>query len=248
MHHTCAYRAASAADATDTDLTALADQIMTIQNGHFLPQDDLQLIYAWAGAASMSRARLVTPKTRQITTPFLRPVNTALLPSTITPVADYRKQPFVCRRLEEIQVNGLQASGGAVPIIAVIGLLWQNIAPIVGDTYTLRGTGTATLTANAWSPVPITWQDILPTGRYACVGGNFISAGCVAGRFTFYNQYPRPGAIGTQTESAFPHPMFRMGELGVWGYFDTTTMPLVEFLATTADTAETVYMDLIKIG
>lgn len=248
MHHTVAWRV-SAADATATDITPVPDQLMLVQNAHFVPQTDKLIQFAYAGAASINRARLITPAFRQITTPWIRPVNPAIVPLDEVNIADYSPNPLRVRGLEEIQFEGTQTSGGAAVIVGVAGLSNGPIAPAPqGDIFTMRGTGATTLTAGAWSLVTVTWQDTLPAGTYACVGCEFIGTTLVAGRLIFEEQWDRPGGLGQSLATGNGPMLFRKGRLGVWGRFNANRMPNVEVLGNAADTAQEIYLDLIRVA
>jgi hypothetical protein len=247
VHHTLGWRV-SLADATETDLTPVTDSIMTVQNAHFLPQSDWFLQAAYFGSTGPTRARLITPSLRQITTPFVRPMNTDIVPGNLPGVADYRMNPLRLKALEEIQFMGMQTTGGAV---VGVGLAFISKAPLVpmpaGDIYTLRGTGTTTLVAGAWSQVTVTWQDTLPQGIFAVVGGTFIGTTCLAGRCIFEDEVWRPGGIGTSAGDLNTSPIFLKGGMGEWGRFNSNRMPNIEFLANAADTAQEIYLDIIRI-
>jgi hypothetical protein len=248
MHHTVAWRLSSA-DATATDLTPVPDQIIAIQNGHFMPTRDYLLQFAYAGAASINRARFISPTFRQISTPWIRPVNSAIVPLDEPNVSDYRLNPLSVRKLEELQLEGTQTSGGAAVIVGVAGLSLGPVTPAPqGDPYTMRGTGASTLVACAWTLVAVTWQDSLPSGRYACTGFEAIGATMLSSRLVFEDQWARPGTLGQSLATGQNHRMFTRGGLGVWGQFDANRMPTVECLANAADTAQEFYLELVRIG
>jgi hypothetical protein len=247
MHHTLAWRV-SAADTTETDITPVTDGIWTIQNSHFLPGTNWSLLTMYAGAATPSSARLVTPTFRQITTPYVRPLNTDIVPGNLPGVADYRNNPLTLRALEEIQLLATQASGGAAVIAGVACVSQQASVPMPsGDIYTLQGTGTTTCVAGSWTQCAMTWQDTLPQGVFAVVGGQFIGATPIAGRIILEDQVNRPGGLGTSAVDLIPSPIFQKGGLGIWGRFNSNRMPNVEFLCNAADTAQTVYLDIIRV-
>lgn len=247
MHHTLAWRL-SLADATETDVTPVTDSIFAIQNAHFLPQDDWFIQAAYFGAATPNRARFITPSMRQITTPFIRPVNTDIVPGNFPGVADYRNNPLRLKALEEIQLMGMQTTGGAAVVAGVAFISRTALAPMPqGDVYTMRGTGTTTVTAGAWSAVTVTWQDTLPQGVFAVVGAGFIGTTAIAGRLIFEDQVYRPGGLGTSAADLNVAPMFLKGGLGEWGRFNSNRMPNVEFLCNAADTAQEIYLDIIRI-
>ena len=248
MHHTIAWRE-SIADVTELDIEPVVDGIINIQNAHFVMTKDWLLQYAYFGAAGATRARIVTPSLRQVTTPFIRPINLAIVPVDEPNMADYTASPLRLRALEEVQLLAFQTTGGAAVVVIVAGISPQPLGPSPnGDIFTMRGTGATTVTAGAWSNCAMTWQDTLPNGTYAVVGAEFIGATAVAGRLIFEDQVERPGGLGQSLVSGNGPPLFRKGRMGIWGRFSTFRMPNVEFLCNAADTAQEVYLDLMRVG
>lgn len=246
MFHTVAYTATGIA-ATDVDMTPIADNLMTVQNGHFMPQFDARLMYAFVGGLTQTKAKIVTPSIRQICSQEIRPLDNAAHPVSLPAIANYANNPFTLKGLEEISVVMRNTSTAVVQ--AVLGLSLTPVMPAPqGNIYTIRGTGTTTLTALGWTSVTITWSDSLPTGTYLCVGLAAFAATCVAARLTFENQWERPGCVGTDLVTSQEWPMFHRGNMGVWGSFHSYRMPSVEFLSVSADTVQTVFMDFIKVG
>lgn len=248
MFHTVGWRE-SIADIVEADIQPVVDQIMAINNNHFVPQRDMFLQYVYGGAAGITDARLDSPSFRQFSSPRVRPINLAIVPVDEPNIADYRANPLRARALEELEFLAAQTTGGAA---VVVGLAALSDSPLQimpqGDIYTMLGVGTTTVTAGAWSPTAITWADTLPNGRYAVVGFEAVGVTCVGARLTFENQWQRPGCLGQSLVSGAGPAMFRKGGLGVWGYFDTFRMPSVEFLCNAADTAQTVFLDVMKVG
>lgn len=248
MHHTIAWRE-SIADIVANDITPVPDELMAIQNGHFMPQTDKFLLYAYAGAAGITDARFISPTFRQITNPRIRPINLAIVPVDEPNMADYSQYPLKVRGLEELQLEISQTTGGAAVVVGVAGLASQPVGPTPnGDIFTMLGTGATTVTAGAWSLVTVTWADTLPNGLYACVGAEFVGATCVAGRLIFEEQWDRPGGLGQSLVSGNGPQLFRKGRLGVWGRFNANRMPTVQFFCNAADTAQSIFLDFIKIG
>lgn len=249
MHHTIAWRVSLAASAVATDMTPVTDGIMTVQNAHFLPQKDYFLQYAYFGAAEALRARFITPNWRQISTPWIRPVNLAIVPLDEPNIADYTKNPLRIRGLEELQVEGYQANVGALIGVAVAGISDTPLTPVpMGDVIAMRGTGTTTATAGAWTQATITWQDTLPNGQYAVVGLGAIGVTMIAARLIFEDQVLRPGALAQSLVSGNPPAIFRDGSLGIWGRFNAYRIPSVEIFCNAADTAQEIYLHLMRVG
>lgn len=248
MHHTCAYNATVAATG-EVDIAALSDSVMVIQNGHFLPQRNMRLMYAAYCALLVVRARLSSPTLNVVTSPYIRDVSLAVNYGNPQIIADYSLDPLTITGLEELALIAENSAATSGLSLGILGLEWTQVPQPVGQVYTIRGTATGTLVINAWTSVgTITWQNQLPTGTYCVVGAEAFSAGGKAFRLTFENQVPRPGGCAMLLETNRTHPLFRMGNLGVWGTFHSYAMPTFEMISASADTAESVYMDIIKIG
>jgi hypothetical protein len=225
------------------------DGIVAIQNAHFMFEDDHPLLYGYAQSTTIQRARIVTPKLRQISLPFVRPIRLGTVPGAEPRVSDYRDRPLVLRQREEFAVEISQGGAGAEQATAIFGLAWPSMgmAPN-GDVITFRGSSVTAAGVNIWTLITMTFADILPWGDYVVVGAAGIGTTSMAYRFTFENQFPRPGVIANAAAGDQQHSMFRNGGLGVFGRFHSTRMPLVEVFASTAIVAHEVYLDLIRVG
>jgi len=247
MHHTALYTA-SVASTAETDLAAAPDGILSIQNGHFLPQRNFQLWYAGAAGGILSRARVVTPSARQITTPFIRPVSVGADFGMPQRVDVMEAGPLDLKQGEEIAVFVTNTAVAATRTNAVLGLGIGAKTPVAGQQFTLRGTSTTAATAAAWSLLSVTWQDVLPQGVYAVTGAEFVSATQICGRLIFEGSPWRPGAPGITGVGNAADPLFRYGGLGMWGQFTNYAYPNVEVACVAADASHEVYLDLVKIG
>ena len=247
MHHIAAFNSSLAAS-TLAQVSAVTDGILAIQNNNFILQEPHALLFAAAMSADLQRARIVTPKFRQITTPWIRPITSAAVPGTEPRIADYRDYPLVFREREEISVEAFQSNAGAQEVTAFIGMSWGIQPAPRGDIYTMRGTSTTAAVADTWTQIAVTWQDSIPVGVFAVVGLNVQSTNARAARLILENQYPRPGSISTATIGSQMHPAFRLGGLGIWGQFNSVRMPNVEVFANAADAAHEIYLDIVKLS
>ncbi|HET6917655.1 MAG TPA: hypothetical protein VFH56_16330 [Acidimicrobiales bacterium] len=233
----------------DTDVTPVTDSVMLIQNSHFVPQSDLKCLWAAAMSTTLSRARFASPKTRQVTNPWIRPIIQGSVPPTNPNVRDWLDSGFQFKGLEEIQLlatSGLAMGNENFTAIASLGVGIQP-AP-QGDYYPLRGTSTTAAVANKWSQITVTWQDTLPAGTYAVVGLEHQSANGQAARLIFQNQQYRPGAMSITSLANRQNHALTHRRMGVFGQFIQTAMPLVEVLANAADASHEIYMDIIRVG
>lgn len=233
----------------DTDVTPLTDSVLLVQNSHFVLQQDMYLFAAYAMSATLSRTRIILPSFRVITTPWIRPIAQATITPNNPNVADYREHPLRIRALEELQIAA--TSGLAMGTERFTSLLWLGDtvqqAP-QGDIYTLRGTSTTAVTANAWSQLTMTWQDTLPAGTYTIVGLGHESANAIAARLIINGQQWRPGALSFNSFANRIPEMFHRGGLGSWGSFRSTAMPIPEALCNAADASHEVYLDFVRSG
>lgn len=251
MHHTVMYNtvAFNPGANVEAEIAAVTDNQMTIQNTHIIPQRDTNILAAVAMGATITRARLQTPKLLWPTTFNLTPLSGALNAGTIQRVCDLTRAPLLLKGLEELQVfvthTAAVAEQNAVSLYLDQG---QQAAP-PGDMRTIRATAAGPAVANAWTNVGvITFQNTLPTGNYAIIGGFVQGATCLAWRLFIENQFWRPGAPGMVAVTDLPDELFRFGNLGIWGTFHNTAMPQIEVFCTAADAAFVIGLDIIKIG
>jgi hypothetical protein len=246
MYHVAAFGSSLAASTLE-QVDAITEQQLTIANDRFLLQQDWNLVFAAALGTDLQRARLNQPSMRSVSLPWIRPINDGDDIPTDPGVADYRRNPFRLKGQESLSVDAFQDNASAQWAYVIAGLQSVNTPAPVGDTFTIRGTGSTTLTADVWNTVPITWDDNLEGGYYAIVGGTAISATGIAFRVALQGQWIRPGGLCVGDVSERSHPMFSNGGLGKWGEFESDALPNIEILASAADTAQEVYLDIIKI-
>ena len=238
----------SIATATATDVQPVQDGIITIQNNHFFPQDDMDLLYAAPIGVNVTRSRFITPAFRQITTPYIRPLTAAAQAADQDKVADYTRNRLRFKGLEEIELEAYQDSGGAADFWGVAAVTRSSTPAPAGDIWTMRGTNTNTVTAQAWTTVATTWQDTLPAGSYSAIGLQYIGATAIAARLIMEGEFWRPGVVAYGDVDEQQDPIFRMGNLGEFGRFSSNRMPTLEVICNAADTSGEVYMDFVRVS
>lgn len=246
--HLMAYFNANQAAVADTDMPALTDVFVSLQNTHFLFQTPRFVYWAAHLSASALRSKFNAADLRTVTNPYLNPVGAALLPGSNPNWADYRHNPLKLNALEEIAM--LVTDSAAAHHAYVLVETDPSPTPMpqpAGPIYTLRGTSTTTAVASAWTQTATTWQDTLPGGNFVCVGLQAQSTNLIAARLIFPNQAERPGVLGQNAVTN--QTMFRgqKGPLGVLGRFASTFLPIVEVLADAADASFEFYLDIIRV-
>jgi hypothetical protein len=250
MFHLCAYYNGTLGTAVDTDVPALTDSIMYIQNNHFLPQVPTYVYGMWAGSATLQRSKLSTPKLRQISPVYIRPIQFGAQNPAANPNMDIRVfSPLLLQALEEIQNLVTASPATTEPYHALLWLV-DNFQPApLGDVYNLRWTSTVTATANAWTNIsPPIFELQLPLGTYAVIDSECFSTNSIAHRLIFDQQYQRPGNISFGANGNRTPYRWQYGALGQYGAFRTTNLPRVEVLCSAGDASFEGYMHCVKIG
>lgn len=250
MFHAAAYFSAALPDTTTNfDVPALTDNVLTIANTHFLPQIDLDLVAAYTASTTMNRTRIVSPTNRQITLPFIRPINVGENPITQQMIADYRDNPFRVRGLEELAVESSSDLACGVEDTTTILFLTPGLRPAPrGNIFTMRVTSTTASVADTWTTVAAVFPDILPQGEFAVLGLEYIAATATAARLILNEQTWRPGCIAQVLVGSQGDKMFRKGGLGDWGHFKSTAMPEFQVLNSAAVSVHTFFLDLVRLS
>lgn len=245
--HCLSYAAAAAAVTTEQDIAAMTDDLFAISNNHFLPQKDWYLQWACAMGITLARARLITPNFRQISPPQIMPIEVLLTPGARPNVADYRNNPLKIRGLEELQYAVFE---NAVERAAcLLGFSDGPLMPMpAGDIYTIRFSSTTAAVAHTWTSIASTPTDTLPAGRFAMVGLSHNSATGKGCRVIFEDSQYRPGSVSMSAPGSATHPMFRMGGLGIWGYFNANRMPIFQVHCNAADAAHEIFVDFVRVA
>jgi len=248
MFHLSAYNA-DLGTVANTDISAVSDEIIAILNGHLLLPQDMSIVAAFAGSATLNRARLNSPTLRQMSPPYIRPFNPALLPQNDPNLAIYVESPLRVRGQEELQIEATSdIAMGTERFAAFVWLQDREDPAPIGDPFTIRAVSTTTTVARSWTNIALTFDSQLPAGTYAVVGAEYIGTTAQAFRVIFDNQYLRPGGLGTAILGNRTHKYFYNGRLGRWGNFRTFSLPRVEALTDTAIAVHTIYFQVVRVG
>jgi len=202
-------------------------------------------------AAAMINSVVATPRI-QLVSPSLR----AVFPVDVSPITNglvFPGPPGILQMWDTpIPLAGLESldalaqNGAAVVNRCLVWLADGAIKPTGGKIYTIRATASATLVTATWvNSGALTFASTLPAGKYQMVGLRSLSANQVAARVFFVGYAWRPGVPAGAADATVGWPLFRWGNFGVFGEFLNTTPPTIDFLGVT-DTAQTLYLDLIK--
>lgn len=238
----------TASNATLIAVTPIPDGHLTVSGNDIrVPAAVPNLLAAAAminSVAATPRVQLVTPSLRALVPFDVSPITNGLVfPSTAGIVNDWFT-PFPLVPLEPL--DAFAQNGASVVNRVFVWLGDGPNKPTTGKIFTVRATAGATLVTATWvNSGALTFASTLPAGHYQMVGMRSLSANQCAAR-VFFVGYPwRPGVIACAADATIEWPLFRYGNLGVFGEFDNTVPPTVDFMGIT-DTAQILYFDLIK--
>lgn len=232
-----------------TQVAALADQHVTTSGDDVLVPDFApNLAGVFAAGATISQAQLSSPSLRKTTLFDVAPINIGAEPLTPTPFHNRFTSPRPLVPGEGLRALVAEGAAGAEQETVIAMLSSGDIGSVSGEVQTIRCTNGSTLVAYAWTLGALTLTQQLEAGRYAIVGMRAQSAGLIAARLVIPGSPYRPGCIGYDAESDAELSIFRYGALGSWGEFEHTFPPQAEFLSISADTAQEVWLDVVKVA
>ncbi len=252
----------TAAFLEDLDSAGVFSEIAALQDDRLFTSGDnlrvpsLNRIIMLAGGADnavAARLRLRSATLDKLTLPEIVPLNQAtgdVEPGSPPAIMKMLENPMSLGVDENLRAELNNNPGAVADQWLIVWFADGPVTPLSGqEIFTLRGTGTTTVTARAWSAVTLVLDEELPPGKYAIVGMRAESASCIAARvINREGDLWRPGCLGADDEVDLTDPVFRGGKLGIWATFPFTQFPDVEFLCDLADTAEIVHFDLVKMS
>ena len=210
------------------NIAALQDQHVSVSGDNLTVPELSQILALFGGVASGGtfHQRLTSPELRKVGRIYITPINwlsdSDAEPSDPVLVTDIHRNPRLLKRGEELQCE-IDTNPSAAAFQWLFVVLGDGVqAPATGEIFTVHATGTTTVTARAWSQVTLTFTDILPVGRYAVVGMRYMGNSAIAGRLIVRGSGWRPGCIAHDGQASADHPLFRGGNLGIWGEFEST--------------------------
>lgn len=249
MHMAAFYESVDPAAAL-TKISAVADQaVRTDGNDLVVPGAVANLVFeaALSAATGPSYAQVQSPSLRQIANQDVGPVISGVVFGGNPPVQEHFKQPRQLKGNESLNF-AIDATGGAAAANYGIIILADGPVPEVqGNTFTVRATAAAALSAGAWVNSALTFDDTLPAGTYNVVGMRAQGTNLVAARLVFVGGQFRAGVPAVNAVGNRDFYNGRYGRMGSFGMFDVNQPPTLDCLGVT-DTAQTVWLDLIKVS
>lgn len=252
--HMLAYNITTAAAAGYQALQAVPDAIFSRVGTNYQNPYNLGLWGAYCMSTSIARARINTASLRLRGFPQIRPVVPGVVVPTDPNWQDMLDKPMYLRPDEDIQVD-VDVGANAEVATAFLWVTYANsMAPQVNknvngiDLRWIRATAAITSVTNQWSGLnTITLEDVIEGGSYDVYGAECYGTATVGFRLGFQNQYWRPGALGFATVGLrLPLPFYTQS-MGLWGNFNTYSLPQLEvFDSNGAATTKTLFLLIAK--
>lgn len=243
--------ASIAQDATLANLTPVNDSLVTVQNNKFVFPYEANLGALLVNVPDGSRAQINTPSLRSIALPELYPVKITAENGTNPPIVGPLWNTMRIPMNDEFGISVSRAGAGAADSFAGIWFAPAFTPAPGGPVISLRATFTITLTAGTWVLGNLTFDQSLPYGSYAVVGMQVTCGDAMLARLSFPgNTQYRPGVPVVETYGSYVNPqVFRNGQFGLFGVFNSTAQPSIEVLGHTAGAETgTVLLDIVKTG
>lgn len=247
--HVAAMRASIANGITNGPLSAVNDNILSVNSaGQFLVPEKLQLRAASVGGINLTRTRINTPSLRYIALPYLAPINTAVAIPSPPNVFDAGENGPMLPPADSIVLEATH-SDAAPQVMYGVMFLRQGFKPQTpGVEYRIRLTATITGVVGSWASGSMTPDQTLPSGIYDINGLDAFGTNLLAARLIFPGGGYRPGCIARNAALSIAHPIWTSGALGCYGTFDSVNLPNLEVYVEAANSAQEVYMDVVRTG
>lgn len=227
----------------------IPDQSLQVNvNDVIVPSDLNNLLAAYVLGPNVTRAALVSPSLRSVFNQELFGIDVAATPTEQLLLEWYGQNAIPLAAGEPLTAQFAESAAGVSRGTVLVWLCDTVPQPIMADIRTIRVSSAQAVIANVWSNINLTFNDSLPSGTWGLAGAMLQSANMQAFRFVFKGGYYRPGAIGLTTLTQRENPLFRHGNMGIWGPFENLTPPSVDILANGADASFQGVLDLVRLG
>lgn len=232
-----------------TYITPVPDQHVRVEGNNIIvpnPYPNLAGVYALGD--TLTGARVESPSLRRVLLRDIAAYNQGLYPPYTPLVEEMYENPMPLEPTEPLRFLAREAAAGAKRLNGLVWLSDGPLTPIGGDIYTVRALAAGSATTYAWVNAPLSIDQVIPAGTYQVVGLAAYAPNLVAARLVFVGESQRPGVIGASSPWSGGMDVFRRGRLGVWGEFEHSQPPTVDYLLSGVAATVEVYLDLLKVA
>ena len=242
------YKAETTTPVTGTNIPSVADDHLKNEGDAIIVPELNRLIGVWGGSVQLANLQVVSPSLRRTCLLDVSPIDISTIPlSPPDPIIVGGGAPSLDFD-EELTLNGDYGHATLDTGNAAIVLLGDNnINPVSGQMFTVKGTLASAGAEGVWSSAVLTLSQSLPVGNYKIVGARCQHANAFAFRFVFIGGVWRPGITCVADDNSRDVPKSRYGELGVWGSFSHNREPGVEVITGEGGAATgVIYIDIMR--
>lgn len=249
MFHLCGYEQSIDPAGALVTINAIPEATLTTSGADIRVPTQLPNIIGAActiNDASLSRAQIQSPSLRIRTNLDVEPIVNALVFGNPPEQSYWPETPIPLAPLESVNF-AVQSDPAAAAIHR--GLIWLSDgpqSPVGANMFTIRATSAVTLATGTWVNGVLTFNQVLPAGRYAVVGMRARGTNLVAARLVFAEQLARPGVLAVNAIGDMDPYWTRFGRMGVFGEFEHTVPPTIDCLGVT-DSAQVFEFDLVQV-
>jgi hypothetical protein len=249
MFHLLAYYTNDLASAaSNVALGTVTDQIIASANSGYQMPEDMRLMASYAGNDAFTDVRLNTPSMRRLFLPSITPVSATTLPGNMPPTNFYGDYGPSIQKTEYLQVEASRGVVAASDAYAGIWVTPGRRAVSGGPINSIRCTAAVTIAEGTWASGQLTFGQTLPAGRYQVVGMDAYGTNLLFARLIPYGATYRPGVLAQGAVGEWSGMDFRYGRAGVFCEFESTALPGIELFGVGAGSAQTIFLDLIRVG
>jgi len=244
---------------TRAQVTSINNSVVPTLNKGFQVPSQLPFLHSVFGvSAHMGEVQMQTPRFLPYPYPNLNPNNRGTAFESPPRVWDFSRNPLPMNPTDELDCFATQNAGSNETVYVGINFCDGPPTPApAGQFLSVHWTSSTTLTAAAMSTVTPSIDTPLPAGLYALVGVRVYSATGL-----FFQMLPatqplwRPGGICVQAYDSLDPPNQRAASYlyyptlgwGQWLQFRQNVPPQVNIYATSADTSQEGWFDLVYVS
>lgn len=255
--HTAAYSESLGA-VTNSDVDAVADEILQRRNAHLIFSEPFDLIAAQPFGDTLTRLRFANPSLTVRGTSHMWPLMRSAVNVSRPRPYDLRDMPLRMPQNEELTLEATLTAAGPVQAGAVLWFAkpqWTRSLPAGIEQLLVRATAVvAAGSETTWTALaPLVMERDLFNGVYAVVGCAVTAANARAFRLDFPSQRVvegrklRPGGLVEDAVGDFSWEAQMLG-LGEWGRFHTFELPSIQVLADAAGGTYEIRLAVVYLG
>lgn len=230
MKHHLVALGGKALDASAGLVTApfIPDNLIRASSNIMQLTDDWWIMGSYVGGVGLSRVRVSSARSRLFGYPNLVPVFSSTLGGSRPPINDMRDNPIKLYNGENVTIQVTNGAANNVIVLLNMTRDTPNYNINIPSVRKVRFTASLTSVEFTWGPESnIVLDDDLDAGTYGVFGCYVNEADAIASRLVFNNQVERPGSVSIQADADVPSAL-AMGELGLWGTFESITPPFIQ--------------------